>query len=65
VLDVNLTGAFLCLKHAGAAMAGSGDVARLIRFLAGPESDWITGQCISVDGGHHLRRGPDIALGFG
>lgn len=150
-LETNLTGAFLCMKHAGAAMASSGggaivavssiaglrthrlmsaycvskagldalvenaadelgangirvnsvrpglvptdisvgfttneaivadyleqmpvgrlgtvdDVANLIRFLAGPESGWITGQCISVDGGHHLRRGPNIALGFG
>jgi NAD(P)-dependent dehydrogenase (short-subunit alcohol dehydrogenase family) len=36
-----------------------GDVAALVRFLAGPESTWITGQTISVDGGHHLRRGPD------
>jgi NAD(P)-dependent dehydrogenase (short-subunit alcohol dehydrogenase family) len=35
------------------------DVARLVRFLAGPESAWITGQSIAVDGGHHLRRGPD------
>lgn len=36
------------------------DVAALTRFLLGPESSWITGQCIGVDGGHHLRRGPDI-----
>jgi len=36
------------------------DVGRLVRFLLGPESSWITGTCISVDGGHHLRRGPDI-----
>ena len=36
------------------------DVANLVRFLAGPESAWITGQNISVDGGHWLRRGPDI-----
>jgi NAD(P)-dependent dehydrogenase (short-subunit alcohol dehydrogenase family) len=36
------------------------DVASLVRFLLGPESSWITGQCIGVDGGHHLRRGPDI-----
>jgi len=35
------------------------DVAALVRFLAGPESSWITGETISVDGGHHLRRGPD------
>lgn len=38
----------------------TGDVASLVRFLAGPESSWITGTCISVDGGHHLRRGPNI-----
>ena len=36
------------------------DVARLVRFLLGPESGWITGTCVSVDGGHHLRRGPDL-----
>jgi NAD(P)-dependent dehydrogenase (short-subunit alcohol dehydrogenase family) len=35
------------------------DVAALVRFLVGPESTWITGQCIGVDGGHSLRRGPD------
>jgi NAD(P)-dependent dehydrogenase (short-subunit alcohol dehydrogenase family) len=35
------------------------EVAALIRFLAGPESAWITGQSISIDGGHSLRRGPD------
>ena len=38
----------------------SEDVASLVRFLAGPESSWITGPCVSVDGGHHLRRGPNI-----
>lgn len=36
------------------------DVGALVRFLCGPESSWITGQCIGVDGGHHLRRGPDV-----
>jgi len=35
------------------------DIAQLVRFLAGPESSWITGECISADGGHHLRGGPD------
>jgi NAD(P)-dependent dehydrogenase (short-subunit alcohol dehydrogenase family) len=34
------------------------DVARLVCFLAGPDSSWITGQAIGVDGGHSLRRGP-------
>jgi len=37
------------------------DVAELARFLVGPESRWITGQCINVDGGHSLRRGPDFS----
>lgn len=36
------------------------DVANAIRFLCGPESSWITGVVLSVDGGHHLRRGPNI-----
>ncbi len=36
------------------------DVASLVRFLLGAEASWITGQCIGVDGGHHLRRGPNI-----
>ena len=43
-------------------MAGVGvtsDVADLVRFLVGPESRWITGQVLNVDGGHSLRRGPD------
>jgi NAD(P)-dependent dehydrogenase (short-subunit alcohol dehydrogenase family) len=36
------------------------DIARAVRFLAGPESSWVTGQCLSVDGGNTLRRFPDI-----
>jgi NAD(P)-dependent dehydrogenase (short-subunit alcohol dehydrogenase family) len=35
------------------------DVAAVVAFLAGPESTWITGQMIGIDGGHQLRRGPD------
>jgi NAD(P)-dependent dehydrogenase (short-subunit alcohol dehydrogenase family) len=37
------------------------DVASLARFLIGPDSRWITGQIINVDGGHALRRGPDFS----
>ena len=40
------------------------DVASLVRFLAGPESSWITGACIPVDGGHHLRTGANYSLLF-
>jgi NAD(P)-dependent dehydrogenase (short-subunit alcohol dehydrogenase family) len=34
------------------------DIAAACRYLAGDESAWVTGVCLSVDGGHHLRRGP-------
>jgi NAD(P)-dependent dehydrogenase (short-subunit alcohol dehydrogenase family) len=36
------------------------DVAHLARYLIGPESRWVTGTAINIDGGHHLRRGPDF-----
>ena len=36
------------------------DVAAAVRWLAGPESSWVTGQCFAIDGGHTLRRGPNI-----
>jgi NAD(P)-dependent dehydrogenase (short-subunit alcohol dehydrogenase family) len=36
------------------------DIANLVRYLIGPESSWVTGQCIGADGGHSLRRGPDL-----
>lgn len=36
------------------------DMAGAVRFLCGPESAWITGQCIAVDGGNLLRRSPDL-----
>lgn len=34
------------------------DIGRAIRFLAGPESAWVTGQCLTVDGGHTIRKFP-------
>jgi NAD(P)-dependent dehydrogenase (short-subunit alcohol dehydrogenase family) len=36
------------------------DIAQAVRFLAGPESDWVTGQCLTVDGGHTIRKFPDL-----
>jgi NAD(P)-dependent dehydrogenase (short-subunit alcohol dehydrogenase family) len=36
------------------------DIAGAVRFLAGPESGWMTGQCFAVDGGNELRRNPDL-----
>jgi len=37
------------------------DVANLAMFLLSDAASWITGQCINVDGGHMLRRGPDFS----
>ena len=37
------------------------DVANLAMFLLSDAAGWITGQLINVDGGHGLRRGPDMS----
>ena len=36
------------------------DIGEVVRFLIGTQSAWITGQVIAADGGHTLRRGPDL-----
>lgn len=36
------------------------DVAGVVRFLAGDDAAWVTGQLLGIDGGHSLRRGPDL-----
>jgi len=38
------------------------DVAAAVRYLIGPESSFVTGETLGVDGGHHLRRGADYSL---
>lgn len=38
------------------------NVADAIRYLAGPESAWVTGQSIAVDGGMELRRHPPLDI---
>ena len=38
-----------------------GDIANLAMFLLSDAASWITGQVINVDGGHGLRRGPDMS----
>jgi len=37
------------------------DIANAVRYLAGPESAWVTGQHLTVDGGHTLRAFIDYA----
>jgi len=46
---------FIPLGRAGE----SDDLARAIRFLAGPESGWVTGQIFAADGGQELLGFPD------
>ncbi len=41
------------------------DIAAAVRFLSGPESTWITGVNLPIDGGHHLRRGANYGVLFG
>lgn len=36
------------------------DIAEVVRFLAGPESGWVTGQAFSVDGGQEQGGIPDM-----
>jgi len=38
------------------------DIARVVRFLSGPESDWVTGQTFSADGGQDQGRAPDMMV---
>jgi len=36
------------------------DIGATTAFLLSDEASWITGQCLGVDGGHTLRRGPNL-----
>ena len=41
------------------------NIAAAVRSLAGPESTWVTGQMLGIDGGHQLRCGPDYGSVLG
>ena len=36
------------------------DIAAGVRYLAGPESSWVTGQSFAIEGGNELRKAPDL-----
>ncbi len=36
------------------------DIAAGVRYLAGPESSWVTGQSLGIEGGNELRKAPDL-----
>ena len=36
------------------------DIAAGVRYLAGPESAWVTGQSLAIEGGNELRRAPSL-----
>ncbi|MDP6374311.1 MAG: glucose 1-dehydrogenase [Pseudomonadales bacterium] len=36
------------------------DIANAVGFLCSAQASWITGVNLPVDGGHHLRRGPNV-----
>lgn len=41
------------------------DIANAAVFLLSDAAEWITGQLLNVDGGHCLRRGPDVSSMLG
>lgn len=36
------------------------DIASGVRYLAGPEAGWVTGQSLAIEGGNELRRAPSL-----
>ncbi len=61
-------GPILDSYHANMPVARVGtvdDIAAAVRYLAGPESTWVTGQMLGIDGGHQLRCGPDYGSVLG
>ncbi len=49
-----------CMPIARTGVAS--DIGHAVRYLCGPEASWVTGVTLPVDGGHHLRRGPNLEV---
>jgi len=45
------------IRRAGVPM----DIGHAVRYLAGPEAAWVTGQSFAIDGGQELRKNPDLS----
>jgi NAD(P)-dependent dehydrogenase (short-subunit alcohol dehydrogenase family) len=48
-------------QRADGQLAEPDDIGSAVRFLAGPESAWVTGQSFAIDGGHELRKNPNLS----
>lgn len=57
--DSSVFGSYLVNTPLG-GVSEPAEVASVVAFLLGPGSGRITGQAIAIDGGHHLRAGPDF-----
>ncbi|MGH0031263.1 MAG: SDR family NAD(P)-dependent oxidoreductase [Myxococcota bacterium] len=40
------------------------DIGRMVAFLLSDDASWVTGQLIAVDGGHTIRKGPNLVPVF-
>src|SRR5438309_260699 len=62
--NADMTAAFLAEQPIGRS-GEVDDIAHAVRYMAGPESSWVTGQLLTVDGGHTLRQFVDYAALIG